>query len=73
MLGDHETVPGRQCPGDLVARESGSVPPVGRFERAQRLPHRKAFERAATYEGIKAKAGDTGTSGNRGSMDSSTL
>ena len=51
----------------------GQVPPVGRIERAQRLPHRKAFERTATYEGIKAKAGDTGTWRNPGSMDSSTL
>ena len=51
----------------------GQVPPRGRTGRAQPLPHTMADERTATYEGIKAKAGDTGTSGNRGSLDSSNV
>ena len=51
----------------------GQVRLVGRLERAQRVPHRRASERTATYEGIKAKAGDTGTWGNSGSVDSLTL
>ena len=46
---------------------------VGRIERAQRVPHRRASEAVATRQGIKAKAGDTGTWGNPGSMDSLTL
>ena len=53
--------------------KAGQVPLTGRTGRAQRLPHRRASERTATYEGIKAKAGDTGTWRNPGSMDSSTL
>lgn len=53
--------------------KAGQAPPTGRTGRAQRLPHTTADERAVMHEDRKGKPGAVGTSGNRGSLDSSSV
>lgn len=61
MLGDTETAHKRKCLCDLTQDESGEGPLLGRIERAQRVPRGMASEHVVRREGVKAKAGDTGT------------
>lgn len=64
---------GGNAPVTCYPAKVGKVRPVGRIERAQRVPRRKASERTVTCEGCKGKPGAAGTRRNPGSMDSSTL